>query len=398
MINKKARYYLFTACANIVLIFSSGAIIQSFLSSVGLSAKQIGVYTLCISVVQILTLLLSTFLTDRFKNIPRTIGLFTLPALLFFAVMIFLCVCPVGNPKRVFFLAVFACFFWNFFYGLRIVMEYKLPYYIADISEYPRLSNISGIILSVLGVVVSGLFIFLSKRFSYRGVIGVCFVLSLFFALLAAASVLSLKNEKPTACPRAQNSKIGLALFSLPQTKYLAVPAVIRGIGNGIMGMAAVVMLSCVTDDPVISSLLATVTAAATVFSCFLYSKIYRKIKTVRLMLIGGIIQAVALLFLLSGSTAVFLVFYFIAFAGEAIVDYGTPVYVTEIVPYEQIGGYTAIRMLLFTGGVAIGNYLAGMLSSAKPHLLMGICIAAQLIHVVWYFCFDKLFKQKKPA
>ena len=50
MKEKELRYYMFTASANIVLLFSTGAIIQSFLAAVGLSPEQIGKYSFFASV------------------------------------------------------------------------------------------------------------------------------------------------------------------------------------------------------------------------------------------------------------------------------------------------------------------------------------------------------------
>lgn len=388
-IGKTIKYYLFTASANIVLIFSSGAIIQSFLSSLGISADKIGIYTLSISIMQIITLLLSVFITDKIKNIPKAISRLTLPALIFFSVMIFLSLNRNLGENTVFISAIAVCCFWNFFYGLRIVIEYKLPYCITDISEYPRISNISGIILSILGITVSSLLVLFSRIFDYYAVMCVSFIISVIFTLIATFTAYSLRNESP-ADPAERSNAISLDCLTMSQTRYLAVPNVLRGIGNGIMGMAAVIMLSTVTENKSVSSSIAAISAAAVILSCFLYSRIYKRVKTATLILIGGMVQFSALLFLFCGKSAAFLIFYFIAFMGENIVDYAVPVFVTEIVPFDKIGGYTSIRMLLFTLGVAIGNFIAGRLASSTPQLLIYICGAAQLINVLCYYLYYK--------
>lgn len=168
MKEKELRYYMFTASANIVLLFSTGAIIQSFLAAVGLSPEQIGKYSFCVSFVQILTLVISMFFADKIRKVPQIIGIFTLPSVLFFAVMIILAAADKIPADTAFVIAICACCFWNLFCGLRTVIEYKPPYYIAYISEYPRIINTSGMVVGILGTTLTGVFVFCSQTFGYK--------------------------------------------------------------------------------------------------------------------------------------------------------------------------------------------------------------------------------------
>ena len=393
MNKKELRYYLFSAFSNIIFLFSAGAIIQTFLSYIGLTPMQIGKYSFCISAVQVITFIISFLYADKIKNIPLTIGIFTLPSILFFAVMIYLSLNDKIDVEIVFITSIIACIFLNLFWGLKSILEYKLPYYIADISEYPRISNTSGIILSVLGTSVSGAFVFLSHIFVYGKVIIIAFVISAMFAAAAFYTIFSLENVN-TASASEENKKIGFVLFGLRATKWFILPNILRGLSNGIMGMTAIIMLSTVSSDKSLSSSITTVGTAATILGCFFYKNVYKRINTADLLLMGGTIQFVSLMFILRGNSAFFITMFFIAYFGEVIVDYAVPVYTTQIIPYEYIGGYTAVRMMFFTAGVALGGYVAGIMTVDKPFLLILICAVSQIIHVISYVLYDIIFKK----
>ena len=53
-----------------------------------------------------------------------------------------------------------------------------------------------------------------------------------------------------------------------------------------------------------------------------------------------------------------FLVVFFIAYFFRMIIDTAIPVMVTEIIPQEQIGAYTSIRMLIYTAAQAVASLI----------------------------------------
>ena len=104
------------------------------------------------------------FFADKIRKVPQIIGIFTLPSVLFFAVMIILAAADKIPADTAFVIAICACCFWNLFCGLRTVIEYKPPYYIAYISEYPRIINTSGMVVGILGTTLTGVFVFVRRR------------------------------------------------------------------------------------------------------------------------------------------------------------------------------------------------------------------------------------------
>ena len=77
-------------------------------------------------------------------------------------------------------------------------------------------------------------------------------------------------------------------------------------------------------------------------------------------------------------------------------ISYGVPVIVAENIDYNCLGQYTAWRMALFTGGVAIGGVLVPILleliGGSGTLLVSGL---AMLPCGVGYYLFDRQCKKK---
>ena len=423
--NNYIKYYIFTGAYNISQVFAGGAIIQSFLNYMGLGSVQISVFVLLGNVMQIVTMLLSVLFVDRIKNVPLSMAVLTLPKALFPAAMAFVSLFSGIPADVVFAISLISYSVSAFFGGVRTAVDYKLPYYVVEMKDYPRLSNVSGIIINILGTAVSAAFVFLVRVFPYKNVITVCFGVCIACLLVSSVIVLFFReNLNKEGCDgvkcaeRCANmgggeikdsvGRVGIkkkrAAFSLDVLKlrsmrYLAAPNFLRGVASGIIGMAAVVMLSTVTDDAAVSSSLSIVSAAGSAVACFIYAKSYRRFKTTSFCLFGGIVMACSMsLMLVSGSVFVFSIMYLISYIGMTFVDFSIPIYICEIVPYEKIGAYTSVRMLLTTGGAAVGNSVAGVLADKSPLLLLISGAFLQITVVFAYYLYDKKFASEKVS
>lgn len=58
------------------------------------------------------------------------------------------------------------------------------------------------------------------------------------------------------------------------------------------------------------------------------------------------------------GGSVWFLVLFFIAYLFRMVVDTAIPVVVTEIIPQNQIGAFTSIRMIVFIGAQAVATLI----------------------------------------
>ena len=72
---------------------------------------------------------------------------------------------------------------------------------------------------------------------------------------------------------------------------------------------------------------------------------------------------------------------------------------VTQIVPYEQMGAYTSLRMMLMTGGSSLASLVGGLLIGNIPSfLLFTIAAGMLLICVVVYYLYAGICLRKKTA
>ena len=112
--------------------------------------------------------------------------------------------------------------------------------------------------------------------------------------------------------------------------------------------------------DKVSGGYVVIITNAAVILSCLLYSRITKKGRNGKIILISAVITAIFISLMLVGkSTVMFLVCYSVGYFAINLLAVAIPVQITEIIDYNAIGQYTAWRMMLFTVGTAIGGFLA---------------------------------------
>ena len=88
---------------------------------------------------------------------------------------------------------------------------------------------------------------------------------------------------------------------------------------------------------------------------------------------------------------------FFIAYFFRMILDTAFPVVVTEIIPREQIGAYTSIRMLVFTGAQAVAALLITPIVELVGYVgLLIFASAMQFICAIVYFVVAR--KRRKEA
>ena len=90
-----------------------------------------------------------------------------------------------------------------------------------------------------------------------------------------------------------------------------------------------------------------------------------------------------------------FFCFFAVASFFRFVMDTAIPVIITEIIPKEQIGPYTSIRMLIFTGAQAVATLLISPLENAIGYTGVLIFAAVMLfICGITYYVVAKSVKQ----
>ena len=147
------------------------------------------------------------------------------------------------------------------------------------------------------------------------------------------------------------------------------------------------------TTSSYVNLILQIATFAGNLFFAFAY----KKFSTKNLLLIATLGVCVAFPFSLELGVIGFFCCFTVASFFRFVTDTAFPVIITEIIPKEQIGSYTSIRMLVFTGAQAVATLLITPLKNAVGYTGVLIFASAMLLICgVTYYAVAKSVKQNQ--
>ena len=403
-----AKYYLRNALYAITLMCFNGAIIQTFLSACGVSLKDIGMFTAASSVSQVVVMLFCSGIVDRIRDVKRACALFHLPMALFFLALIPLCVVQSLSPKQVFWLVLILGIVQNLFVGFRNILEYKLPYLIIPMEQYPRLVSVDGVISGFIGILASAAISFFLARLPYFQVMAVVFALCILFFVLCwilsgHLQVLHQPEEQRIAPPSPSVLKgRPLTLKDILKMKsfyLLILPNFIRGCSMGIMGVVAVIGINDLALSEARSAYIATAVTTGTILGGLIYALLSRRFTSRCMCMVGSVTMLLSTpLMLVGGSYPFFLAMLIVATVGQLIVGYAVPVMVTEFVPYEVMGRYTSWRLAVTTIGTAFANMVVGVaVGKVSSMLLLTAAGVLQMASGIAYFAYSRFHTRGEP-
>lgn len=372
-------------------LFSSGALLQTFLASHGVSAELIGTLTATMNMTQTITILILSTFVDRMRDAIKAANLAIASLPLFYLIMLpftFLTDIPAGV---LFSAALIAGIVHSLFYGLYIVLFYRIPYQVIDMKRYGKVSSIDGMVGGITMVVVSSLVTSLISAFDFNRIMSVMFVIAALCTVFASYQV---SRYRPVSQPftDAQRKTAGLLkTLKLPAFRILLLPNLMRGFNSGIVGMMTTIAIHELGLTASQSSAMAIVVTVMSIIGAFNFMKLSGRIRLPVLYLIASSIVIIAMsLLLVSRSFPVFMFFFVVLLAGTGLADYTVPVLIAEAVPYDCIGSYTSLRMGTHTGGIALGSMAAGFALANIPVVFLLIfsgCLQFISGFVYYIFC-----------
>lgn len=394
--NNEKRFYLRgTATSVATLVLNGGVLFQAFLQSRGVPTDRIGAYVSVTGIAQVASMLLCAGLVDRIANVRRASALFYLPNILFTAAMIPLSLIGSAPPSLVFWLAICFSAATRLAAGVRDMLDYRLPYLIIPISAYARLTSTDGVIAGIAGIAVSSGISAALRRFDSAPVMSAMFIAALLLFLFAAWETgrFQVLPDAPKPNPVQKNQTSLCQLFRMPAFYLLALPNLLRGCSTGVMAMAAILGVHTLGLSTEATAAASAVTTAGSVAGSILYMFFARRrIRTRNACAFGSLLMLISAPLMLAGRIyPLFLVMLFLANVGILIVNDAVPVMVTEFLPYDVVGRYTALRMSLTTGGSAFASFLLGKLAgSVSPVLLLSFAGTLQALSGAVYWWFSK--------
>ncbi len=283
----------------------------------------------------------------------------------------------------------------NTMMGISTVLGYKVPYHIINIEQYGVVSGRCGILVGIVGTVMSLIISLFQASFDY-------FSTMLYFLLFGAAmmiiSFVTVLSYKPL--PIALNSQRSKNKSQINILKYkpfyiLLVPNLLRAYCEGIIfaGMTVGSLLG-ITDNSS-GAVLTTISQVATLLGCVIFTLIVSRIKLGKIMLISSIFMLLAGPVMLTGNITLFYVMYFIVYIFDIFIQYSVPVAVTKIVDYNAIGQYTTFRMLFHTLGLVIANAtVIPLVRAIGGPLTMLLATLGMLVLGIVYYAYMKKLKK----
>ena len=394
----KALYFIYSILYTTGFMFCSGTILQTFLLNVGMTDAEISTYNAVIQFVQAAAILAMAFLADKIRRVLKVYASVCL-AMSIIAVALVLCVFVRSDIPAVKWIIFAASVITYFLLGVRNAFDYKICYEIFDMKD---LGKIMGAAIAVSGLIsfgVSAIYSYSVAKLDYYDVMTAFFILSVIMMILSSVAGFTYKKVNDTAVPE-QNRGFDLSAFKDKKLGALIIPSFVRGFSCGIIALITVVGFSAGILKTETSSYVSLLTQITTFTGNMLFSVICKRVKTRTSLLVSTIvIGAVLPLSVVSKELAPFLICFAISNFALMTANVSIPVLVCEIVPYEQIGSFTCIRMMIYTVGSVIASVVYKPLSDAIGFIwLFVIAGVMQIICGAGHYAVSKMSEKEKNA
>ena len=393
------KYCIYKTIYNVGFTFCTGTIMQTFLIQAGFAENQIYVLNSLMQIMQVAVMLVLTFLSGKIKRVKGVTSISYLSLSLLTGVFLIGAI----NPNLInhgYVIAVFIVAGISYAgVGLYMILSYCLPYYTIDMKDYGKMTGISTAIAGGVSFLTSLVYSFLLLKFSsmYMKITSVFFVIAIVCFILTSIVCASMRVKNVEASKEDREKNDVTAVFKNKNTYLLLIPNFVRGLSVGIFNVIATIAISTSILNETTSSYVNVILQIATFAGNVFFAFAYKRFSTKNLLLLATIGVCVSFPFSLELGVIGFFCCFAIASFFRFVTDTAIPVLITEIIPKEQIGPYTSIRMLIFTGAQAVATLLITPLKNIVGYT--GVLIFATVmlfICGVTYYAVAKGVKQNE--
>lgn len=390
------KYCIYTTIYNVGFTFCSGAIMQTFLIQVGFLENQVYLLNSLMQIVQAAVMLVLTFVSGKIKHVKAVTSISYLSLSILTVVFLLGAINP-GFLKRGYVIAVFIAAGISYVgVGLYNILSYCLPYYTIDMKEYGKMAGISVAISGGASFLMSLAYSLLLSKFSYMQTTLSFFVLAIACFILTSIICASMRVKNVQIRKEENLSGGSAAVFKNKHTYILLIPNFARGLSVGIFSVIATIAISENILNETTSSYVNVILQIAMFAGNVFFALAYKKFSTKNLLLLATIGVCASLPFSLKFGALGFFCCLGVASFFRFVTDTAIPVIITEIIPKEQIGSYTSIRMLIFTGAQAVATLIITPLKTAIGYT--GVLIFATVMLLVCGVAYYAVAKSVKHS
>ena len=397
--DNRVLYFISTILYTTGFMFCSGTILQTFMMSAGMSETEVSVYNAVIQFVQTVVIFAMAFFADKLRRVLKLYSSIILSVTLI-ALSLILCIFVKSDVFAVKMLIFGSSVAVYFMLGIRNAVDYRILYELFDMNTIGKLMGAAIAVSGLVSFGVSTVYSYAISRFDYYDVMTLFFILSAVMLVFAALACFSYKPISEVPEPEKKRG-LDFSAFKNPTTRALAVPSLFRGFANGIVVLITVVGFANGILTTQTSTYVTIITQATTFLGNISFAVLCRKVSNRTSLLVTSVMMAIAMpLSILRGALGDFLIAYAFAYFAYMIVSIAIPMLVCEIIPYEQIGSFTCIRMMLFTFGSVIASVaykpLADLIGYFWLFVMAGVLQA--VCGIAHYIVAGKVFKERKSA
>lgn len=397
--NNPAKLYIRDSLFETAQMFSVGAALtQTYMAAIGLTDGMIGTAVSAMGIVNVFISVLLSKLSDKTGNIKKTLSsLFLVIASTYLFFTVFSFRLNIGLTVT-FIVLIFIGFVQSATVAVRNLFEYKLPFLIFDMNRYARILTLDGVIAGFFSVLFSIILNIVIHQFEYFSVMRAgfffAFILTCFSAYTNRRFVI--KNPDELEPGKSKGSVKISELIKRRDFYFFAAPNFLRGISAGVVNMAALIALSGHILDSKGTAYIVTATTVGNIAGSLLYTLVSKRVEDKHMCLLGSALMASMVLMPWAGSAG-YIVMFFLANLGVRMISYSYPLMVYKLIPYEIIGTYNTLRMILTTAGTAAATYLTGHLLGSVPvwAILITAFVCQALSAAVYLRLFPKMMAEK---
>ncbi len=361
----------------------------------GMTDLQIGFHASLTNIVGLIVSLSCSGAAAGFRDSRKPLGLlFILRAVFILGYALF---CAVTVSSQVFYIMILIVgTLIAIETALRSIFEYKIPCEMLDMKYYSIHLGVSALVGGIIGAVIGFVLPMLYQRFDFLKITGLSLLLSAAFSLLGTLVNLWLKPlQNPAELPHTKLTINPIrdlkALLSDRDFRYLLIPNLVRGLGLGVISLAALVAVRGVNmaegDTPMITS----AANIGTMLSSFVYVFLTKRLGVPRTALFGSLLFGVVC-FATLGGTTMFLLLYCIGFIGYNVVSNALPDMVYRTTDSSIISSFHTWRLAVSNVGTVFATTLYGWILDKVPAFVLFVLgfLGTLVCTGGYYLCYRK--------
>jgi hypothetical protein len=408
--------YILSYCATAL---TSVALVQKLVISLGFSNDFIGLYGAVGSITSALTIFSLISVSDKIKNFIslRKLTAFSYTGYILIPLGIIFISLNTFLPSVVI-SVILICLvvFQNIIIAIYSIMDIRFISYTLKTSAVGGYYGISGFAGGILSLFIAGFInvIFSESQYTENNttyysdkfyvtmsavfITGIIIYILSMYLYFGINKIVTGSNDADEAANDKPEQKITFLaeikkVIDTYYFKSLITSNILRGISTGIAYFITSVGLLRFSGSETVTSYIIAITAAGVITGNLIITLIHKRINTGRLYFIGCLLFGSGLVISGFANNEIFyIISCFIFYTGSTIVDTGFPMGVYEVVPKENLGAYSSIRLLIHSGTASLSTIVCGRLLDFIPSFC--IFAVAMIFQISGGYLFYKNIKK----